>query len=164
MANPSESATGITSPATGASRTSLYVLLLAVETAGAALLYWHALPIYRLLSTDPAAFEPQFDSFVWTVVASGLIQASYWTQYRVHLPPPRLVNPLLGHIVLLFSQLSFVLATAVFSFLFITKKLERHLSYSQYAGVLLALFSLFCYQRELRALGNRLLGRARDHR
>jgi UPF0716 family protein affecting phage T7 exclusion len=136
----------------------LYPLLLAVQTFGAALLYWQGLPIYRSLSSDVTAHDPQTETLVWTATASALIQVAYWTGYHAHLQPPRFVNVVIGHVVLFAARLLFVLATAIFTFLFIAKQLENQMSTLRYLVILFGLFSLFCYTRELERFGKRLMG------
>jgi hypothetical protein len=149
----------MTTPARSAGATRLYLLLVAAQTVGAALLYWHGLPIYRRLSADVAAYDPQTKTLVWTTAAGALIQLAYWTGYHARLQPPRFVNALLGHVVLFASQLIFLLATAIFLFLFFDKALENRMSISRYVVILFGLFSLFCYTRELARFGSGLLER-----
>jgi hypothetical protein len=90
-------------------------------------------------------------------------EPAHWASARsrnhTRLPPPRFVNALLGHVVLFASQLIFLLATAIFLFLFFDKALEYKMSISRYVIILFGLFSLFCYTRELERFGSRLLGR-----
>ena len=133
----------------------LYPLLLALETAGAFLLYREGLPLYRELLANPAAYNAET-----TGVALGgavLIQCTYWTRYRIRLDPPRLANAVLAHVVLFVSRLIFILPTAIFSFLFISKSFEIRLPASKYAFLFFALFSLFCYVSELERLAQRML-------
>jgi hypothetical protein len=134
-----------------------YALLFGVQTFGAALLYWQGLPLYRKLLSDPASHNPQAATLAWVLCASVLIQVGYWTHHRALTAPPRYSNVLLGHVVLFVARMSFVLATAVFSFLFIANRLDSPMSITRYVVVLIGLFSLFCYTRELERLGKRLL-------
>jgi hypothetical protein len=136
----------------------LYPLLLFIETGGAAVLCWKGLPLLRLLLADPASYETRERIWIWTVPATVLVQIGYWLRYRIRPAPPRLHNALLGHIVLFVSRLSFVVATAVFSFVFIAKKLEGQMDAARYVLTLAGLFSLFCYMLELQRFGNALIG------
>jgi hypothetical protein len=153
-----QSVDAITAPARSAAETRLYPFLVAAETVGAAVLYWQGLPIYRRLARGLIAHDPLTETLVWTIAASVLIQVAYWTGYRSRLSPPLFVNAALGHVVLFASRLIFLLATAIFLLLFVTKP-EIELPTSRYIVIFLGLFSLFCYTRELERFGNRLLGR-----
>ena len=133
---------------TTASGRWLYPLLIAVQTLGVVIFYWKGLPLYRQVAADPSAFEARADSRVWALLAIMLIQVGYWIRYRVRPVAPRLSNALLGLLVLFWGRMSFILATAVFSLLFIAKKLESQLSPVGYFVTLLGLFSLFCYMLE----------------
>jgi hypothetical protein len=132
----------------------LYALLLFLETLGAVLLYKEGLPIYRKTLANPASYDPET-----TAVALGgavLIQIAYWTRYRIRVGPPRVANVVLSQIVLFVARLAFTFPTAIFSFLFIAKAVELRMPASKYAFILFALFSLFCYVRELENLGGAL--------
>jgi hypothetical protein len=129
----------------------LYLLLLAFETAGAVLLYTEGLPIYRKTLADPASYDPETTAVA--LAGAVLIQVAYWTRYRIRVAPPRVGNVMLSHIVLFVARLAFTLPTAIFSFLFILKAVEVRMPVSKYAFIIFALFSLFCYVRELENLG-----------
>ena len=136
----------------------LYPLLLIMETIGAAILCWKGLPLLRLLLADPTAYETRERIWMWVLTAIVLIQIAYWVRYRIKPELPRLQNALLGHIVLFVSRLSFVVASSVFSFVFIAKKLEGQMDAARSILTVVALFSLFCYMLELQRLGNALIG------
>jgi hypothetical protein len=53
--------------------------------------------------------------------------------------------------------MSFVLPTSVFGFVFVAQKLEFEIPVFQYLVLLLGLFSLYCYVRELERLGQNLI-------
>ena len=54
--------------------------------------------------------------------------------------------------------MSFVLATAVFGFVFIVRRPEFQIPASRYFVVIIGLFALFCYTQELEQLGKALIG------
>ena len=144
-------------------RAWLYPLLLAFETAGAVLLFSEGLPIYRKTLADPGSFDHKT-----TGIALGgamLIQIAYWTRYRIRAHPPWAANVVIAHIVLFLGRLVFTLPTAIFSYLFVAKAVVVQIPATKYAFIIFALFSLFCYVRELENLGAALastspLGRA----
>ena len=136
----------------------LYPLLLTMETIGTAIFCWKGLPLFRLLIADPASYETRERIWIWALTAIVLIQIGYWLRYRIEPALPRFRNALLGHIVLFVSRLSFVVATSIFSFVFIAKRLEAQMDASRYILTLVGLFSLFCYMLELQRFGSALIG------
>jgi hypothetical protein len=136
----------------------LYPLLLIIETIGTVILCWKGLPLYRLLVADPASYATREQIWIWALTAIVLIQIGYWLRYQIRPALPRLHNALLGHIVLFVSRLSFVVATSIFSFVFIAKKLEGQVDAARYLLMVVALFSLFCYMLELQRFGSALIG------
>jgi hypothetical protein len=140
------------------SATWIYLFLLAIQTVGAAIFYAKGLPLYRQVLTDPSILGNGELSWMWSVVATILMQGGYWIRYHTHMDPPQYFHVVFGHVVLFISRLSFVLATSIFSFLFISKKLEAQISAFRYALLFAGLFSLFCYMQELQNLGNMFLG------
>lgn len=156
MTNPCDSAPQ--SPAKSPGGRWLYPVLLTLETTGAVMLYREGLPIYRETLADPSAYDPEANALA--LAACVLIQVAYWIRYRIRPERARVVNVVLGHIVLFLSGLIFLLPTAVFSYLFIAKTVEVQIPASKCLFIVFALFSLFCYVLELERLGGRLLGRA----
>jgi hypothetical protein len=145
---------GTASPAANATGSEwFYPLLFALQTAGAALLFWQVLPIYRQALANSNIYD---SSTIVSLVGGVLIQFGYWINYRTRPPQPRLCNAVAGHILLFAARLTFLLPSAIFSFLFITKALQMPVA--RYLAIVFGLFSLFCYVRELERLGNRLLG------
>ena len=60
---------------------------------------------------------------------------------------------LLGHAILFLARMIYVLPTSIFGFVFIAQRPEFEIPLYQCLVILLALFSLFCYVRELERLG-----------
>ena len=65
---------------------------------------------------------------------------------------PHLPNALLGHAILFLARMVFVLPTSIFGFVFIAQRPQFEIEGYQYLVILLGLFSLFCYVRELERL------------
>ena len=59
----------------------------------------------------------------------------------------------MGYLILFLSRMSFLLATAIFGFVFITQRPEFHILVSCYFLTLAGLFSLFCYTKEVERAG-----------
>ncbi len=136
-----------------------YLSLFAMETVGTVMLYWKIVPLYRLLSADPTTYGKRAGTTLWSLAAIALIQAGYWIRYRTDPATPSLVSVTLGHIVVFLSRMVFTLATAVFSFVFISEKLASEMPVFRYVLTVVGLFSLFLYSQELQHLGTRLMCR-----
>ena len=81
------------------------------------------------------------------------MQISYWVSYRLRPPLPQFHNAPLGHAVLFLARMVYVLPTAVFGFVFVAQTPEFEIPVFRCLVLLLGLFSLFCYVRELERLG-----------
>lgn len=133
-----------------------YPVLFGLQTLGAAIFVYNAVPHYRHVLADPAGHEAQAETLVWSLSAIVLIQLGYWIRFRAHTPLPEFTNALLGHSVQFIGRMGFVLATSVFGFVFITQKPGFHMPAFRYVVTLVVLFSVFCYQHELDDLGKAL--------
>jgi hypothetical protein len=129
---------------------SRYFFLLAMQTIGAAILLWYAVPLFRQVLLDPGSHVPRTENLVWSLLAITSMQAGYWIR--------QLRNALFGYIVLFVARMSFVLATSVFGFVFIVRRPEFQIPTSRYFAVIIGLFALFCYTQELEQLGRALIG------
>ena len=131
----------------------LYPLLLAAQTAGAAIVIWNGAPIYRQIVTDASRHQPQKATLLWAVAAVVMLQSGYWLRLRFHPTLPRWENVVFSHIVLFLGRLSFILAAATFSVVFFLRPEGLHLPFSRVVLLLSVLFSMFCYSLELEWLG-----------
>ena len=137
---------------------SRYFFLFAMQTMGAAILFWYAVPLFRQVLLDPAGHVSRTKNLVWSLSAITLMQAGYSIRHRLRLPLPQLFrNALVGYIVLFVARMAFVLATSVFGFVFIVRRPEFHIPTSRYFAVIIGLFALFCYTQELEQLGRALI-------
>jgi hypothetical protein len=138
---------------------SRYFLLFAMQTIGAAILFWYAVPLFRQVLLDPGSHVPRTENLLWSLSAITLMQAGYWIRHRLRLSLPQLLrNALVGYIVLFVARMSFVLATSIFGFVFIVRRPEFDIPMSRYSIVIIALFALFCYTQELEQLGRAWIG------
>ncbi len=140
---------------------SRYLFLFAMQTIGAAILFWFAVPLVRQVLLDPGSHVAHRENLAWSLSAITLMQAGYWIRHRLRPPLPQVRNALIGHIVLFVARMSFVLATSVFGFVFIVRRPEFQLPSSRYFVLVIALFAVFCYTQELDHLGRALIGRNR---
>jgi hypothetical protein len=138
-------------------RTPRYFFLFAMQTIGAAILFWYAVPLFRRVLLDPGSHTARPENLVWSLSAIALMQAGYWIRHHLRPRLPQLRNALIGYIVLFVARMSFVLATSVFGFVFIVRRPELQIPTSRYFIVIIALFALFCYTQELEKLGRALI-------
>ena len=134
-----------------------YVALLGVQTIGAVALYWTGLPLYGQVLADPSSHEAYLWTIVWNLLSINLMQIAYWVSFYTRPPLPHFKDAVLGHVVLFLARMSFVLPTSVFGFVFVARKPEFDIPVFQYLVLLLGLFSLYCYVRELERLGQNLI-------
>ena len=134
-------------------RRSRYFVFLAVQTLGATVLFWYAVPLYREVWADPAGHEVHPERLIWALSSIGLLQIGYWMRHRFNPPLPQFRNAFVGHIILFVGRISFVFASAVFGFTFLIPRPELHIPTSRYVLLVVGLFALFCYVQELDRLG-----------
>ena len=151
-----ENRSQVTSVSENRNGLGLYFLLLAVQTAGAAIVLVHGVPIYRKLAGDFANHRPDPGILWWAVVAVVLIQTSYWIRMRLQPRMPRNAHVVLGHLASFVARLSFIFASSSFTVLFLVRFDQLSLPPHRILMVFALLFSLFCYTLELERLARSL--------
>ncbi len=141
-----------------AQKLTLYFLLLAVQTAGAALLLINGVPIYRQAVGDFSQHRPQPGILWWAVAAVGMIQGAYWTAMRLRVAPPKSGQVVIGHLAAFVARLSFIFASSSFTLIFIVRFEDLNLPFDRILMLLAMLFSMFCYTLELERLAKALHG------
>ena len=135
-----------------------YFALFGMQTIGAVVLIWTGLFLYRQVLADPTSHEPEPGTIVGSLSSIALMQISYWVSYRLRPPLPQFKNALLGHAILFLARMVFVLPTSIFGFVFVAQRPEFEIPVFKCLVLLLGLFSLFCYVRELERLGRVFIG------
>jgi hypothetical protein len=130
-----------------------YFALFGMQTIGAVVLFWTGLLVYREVLADPTKHERHPCAMVGSLSSIALMQIAYWVSYRVRPPLPQLQNALFGHAILFLARMVYVLPTAIFGFVFVAQRPEFDIPVYQCLVLLLGLFALFCYVRELERLG-----------
>ncbi len=136
----------------------VYPLLLAFEVAGALIILWHGVPIYRSLLED--TFVQRTDSAViaWATIGILLIQAPYWIStlkvFRLLSVPQHIF---VGHAVMFLARLNFVFVSGLFSAVVIVRAADLEFVVWRAALLGAVLFSMFCFTIEVERLGKVLL-------
>lgn len=133
-------------------RPGLYLLLLALQTAGAAVLFVNGVPIYRQMARDFTNHRPRPEILWWAIAAAVLIQTAYWMRRRLRLSPPRANHVLVSHLASFVARLTFILASSTFSLVFFVRFDQLALPPHRSLVLLVLLFSLYCYTLELEGL------------
>lgn len=133
-----------------------YLLLVAVQTAGAAIILWNGLPIYRQIVTDFSKHEPRPEILWWAVAAVVMIQGAYWLRVRIRPPLPKRRLLFVGHLSSFAARLSFIFASSSFTVIFLVRFDDLHLTVARVGMLLALLFSMFCYSLELDRLAKAL--------
>jgi len=139
---------------------AVYLLLLAIQTAGAVMLFQIMFPLFRQIVTQVGTPQQLHASTVAAAAATALaMQVCYWIRYR-HVPvavPIR--GALAAHLVLFASRVSFFFAGATFSAIFFRHVPQLDMlpplgqGLAKALGVMVLLFASFCYAMELERLG-----------
>lgn len=132
-----------------------YLICFAIEIIGMALILWDGVPIFRSL----LRFQQIATAYDETILTLGVIciQSTYWKWLR-HNPPFNMLKlPFAGHVVLFVSRLSFIFASAIFSF--VVYRASDMFEFRFVASLLgaLVLFSVFLFSRHIEKLGNLML-------
>ena len=135
-----------------------YFALFGLQTAGAVVLYGTGLSLYRQVLAEPASHVAHPWTLVLSLSSIALMQIAYWVSHHVRPPVPQFSNALFGHIILFLARIGFVLPTSIFGFVFVAQRPEFEIPVFQCVILLLGLFSLYCYMRELERLGQAFIG------
>ena len=141
-------------------KTARYLLLLAIQIAGALVFVWQQLPEFRQVVTSPGEQLPKDASSDLMMAAVLLVmQAAFWVRL-LRIPIPfRRPNVFLNHLFLFFGRLSFIFGSALFSVVVFRHlpELGRETDFLLMArrGFLFVgcLFALFCTSLEVERLG-----------
>lgn len=137
MIEPQDPISASGRPSHTVGKASRHFFLFAIQTIGAAILFWYALPLFRRVLLDPGGHEARLENLIWSLSAITLMQAGYWIRHRLRPPLPPLRNAFVGHIVLFVARMSFVFAVSIFGFVFIMRRPEFQIPTSRYFVTLL---------------------------
>jgi hypothetical protein len=159
------------SDAGSAANRGAYLVLLALQVAGAIVILWHGVPIYRSLLPGKTYQPLDPTATAWAIAGVLLLQIPYWVstlKVFPSLPASRQTHPrqvfagrfFLGHVVLFLARLSFVFASSLFVVIVLGRAAD--IVFVWWRALILAsvLFAMFCFtlELELERLGRRLSG------
>jgi hypothetical protein len=134
---------------------NLYWTLFAIESAGMAAILYEALPVYRKLINETVEKHPGRPVLVPVLCIVVMMQACYWLKFRKRPSIGRLDHPLVGHLFLFSSRLSFIFAGSLFSLTLFRQVYTFREALPGMLVLLAATFAQFCYARELEMLARR---------
>ncbi len=134
----------------------MYLFLVALQAAGAAIILVNGAPIYRQMVKDFSRPEPHPGIGWWAVAAVAIMQGAYWLRIWHQPPLPQCRLVLASHLTSFLARLSFILASASFTVMFLVRFEELQPSLPRVVLLLAALFALFCYTLELERLAKAL--------
>jgi hypothetical protein len=147
------------------SKTAVYLLLLAIQIAGAIAFVWQQLPEFKQVLNNPG--EQLAKDASSDLMAGGIfsaMQVPFWVRLmRIPIPSQR-SNIFLNHLFLFFGRLSFIFGSALFSVVVFRHlpELGRDTDFLLMArrGLLFVgcLFALFCTSLEVERLGQAFNG------
>jgi hypothetical protein len=146
-------------------KTAIYLLLLAIQIAGAITFVWQELPEFRQVLLYPGEQLPKDIRSDFTMAGIFFVmQISFWCRLRYIPIPFRRPNIFWNHVFLFLGRLSFIFGSALFSVVVFRHlpELERETDavLMVQRGVIFVgcLFALFCTSLEVERLGQAFEG------
>jgi hypothetical protein len=136
----------------------LYLILLAIQTVGAAIVLDNGIPIYRQMMAGPDQVQPHAGPLWWAIAAVALMQTGYWVREWLQPPLPGGGHVVIGHLAGFVARVSFIFASTMFTVVFFLRFDQLPLPPYRIVMILLLLFSLYCWSLELERLARALHG------
>jgi hypothetical protein len=141
----------------GAARSKiLFVSLIIVQAAGAQIILWTGLPLYRRLLSG-SHDGPSTKELALALFAIAIIQAGHWISLRMR---PRLQfrrKSILGHFLIFFGELSLFFSSALAIAVVFDREGELEFVFWKILILAAILFSICCYKYQLVSLGTQLI-------
>ena len=140
----------------GSANRRLFWGAIIAQVTGAQVFFWDALPDYRELTAGGQVIGTPKD-FVVAVIGLVLMQSAYW--YARNLQPRMQFRHrvVLGHVLLCVSEVSFFFVSALATVAMFDHWRRSEFILWKLALLAAALFSFFCYKRQLASVGDALL-------
>ena len=137
------------------SKSLWYWSLFAVESAGMAAILYLALPVYRKLLSEPVEKHPGRPVLIPVLCIVVIMQVCYWLKWRKRPTLGKIDHPLLGHLFLFSSRMSFIFAGSLLSLSLFRRVIDLREAFPGLLALLVGTFAQFCYARELEMLARR---------
>jgi hypothetical protein len=129
--------------------------LLAAQVAGAQVILWRGVPVYRRLIRSEAA-DASADDLALAVAAVIVMQAGYWLARRLQPGLRFRGNVLVSHLLLWFGELSFFFPHALAALVLFERPVGEHFVLWKLPILAGILFSITCYKNQLLWLSDAL--------
>jgi len=136
-------------------KSTVYWSLFGLESAGMGTILYLAVPVYRKLLEEPAETHPGRPVLVPLLFVVLVMQFCYWFKWSKRPPLGKLNHPLLGHLLLFASRLSFIFAGSTLSLALFRRKTDFLDVLPGIVVLFIGTFAQFCYARELEMLARR---------
>ena len=129
-----------------------YWLLFCLETIGASIVVIKGFPLYKILVFDFDKFTPDGTYAAWGALAVSLMQSTHWYMNANLKIPASFKSLFFSRMISFLGRLYFIIPGSLFSMIFLKRFDEMDLSLPKMAIMVLVLFSMFCYTRDVEEL------------
>ncbi len=98
MTRPRDAIVSPAAPAHSADRRWRFPALFWMETIGAGIVFWNAVPLYQQILAVVASHVARNEHMIWALSAIALMQVGYWISDRVRPPLHEFTNSPLAHV------------------------------------------------------------------
>jgi hypothetical protein len=129
-----------------------YWSLFALETLGASIVVIKGFPLYKILVFNFDQFTQDGTYAIWGAAAVALMQSTHW-YINANLKAPVIYKSMfISRMISFVGRLYFIVPGSLFSLIFMKRFQEMDLSAPKLAIMVLVLFSMFCYTRDVEEL------------
>lgn len=137
------------------SKSTVYWSLFGLESAGMAAILYLAVPVYWKLLREPAETHPGRPVLIPLLFVILVMQICYWFKWRKRPTLGKIDHPLVGHLFLFASRLSFTFAGSTLSLALFRRKTDFLEVLPGIVVLFIGTFAQFCFARELEMLARR---------
>ena len=131
-----------------------YRIAMVLESIGALILLFRAIPIYRIILLNPEDFVPNQPNMILGTVSIILIQGPHWYKSHNLIFPNTNKSNLLNKLIGFVARIFLIIMSAVFTIIFVLRIETVEVSLLKILVSLLMLFSIYCYVKDLEELAD----------